>query len=214
MALLASDGWEEADGGGFGHRQHQAFPGLSLAAPFVSWSCLAGEWLHPLPSYLNVNRKIPSTLWNVKWIKLWVAKWHSQILAPKSSLSLTQQASPSRLWLGQVFILPRVTVVTQDNAPAGASSWSQAYGPLPYEQLPSAQNILWPLPPLSRDCHPSRTQMMSLHLPEATLPQPSQLTVIITEHTHRSYASSLKFTKRWNPVFHSSFGSKMGPESP
>lgn len=136
MAWLVSDGWEEAEWGGYGHRQHQAFPGLSLEATFVSWSCLEGEWLHPLPSYLNVNRKIASTLWNVKWIKLWVAKWHSQTLAPKSSLSLTQQASLSRAWLSQVFILPRVTVVTQHSVPAGVPSWSLAYGPLPNEQLP------------------------------------------------------------------------------
>lgn len=138
----------------------------------------------------------------------------------QSSLSLTQQASPSRAWLGQVFILPRVAVVTQDNAPAAVP---QHMGPCPMSSCPAsalcssrppAQIILWPLFPLSGDCHPTRTQMMSLHLLEATLPQPSQLRVIITEHTHGVCASSLKFTKCWNSVFHSSFGSKMGPESP
>lgn len=42
---MASDSKE----GEFGHWQDQAFPGLSVAAPFVSRSCLDSECLYPLP---------------------------------------------------------------------------------------------------------------------------------------------------------------------
>lgn len=91
---------------------------------------------------------------------------------------------------------------------SGALSWSPAYGPLPNEQLPSlsplssrppAQNILWPAHYLGPTI---------LQAPAGVLSPPfghpasaSQLTVIITEHTHGVHASSLKFTKYWNTRF-------------
>lgn len=147
------------------HWQHHLCPGLVLTVSVFTL----------YPSSLKVNRKNLATLWNVQWIKLWMAKWHSETLAFKNSLSLTQHASPCRACLCQMFVLPRVALVTKDNEPSGVLSWSPAYGPLPSEQLPCpcplssrppAQNILWPAHYLGPPSF--KPQLMCLPLPEAT----------------------------------------------
>lgn len=171
------------------HGQHHLGPGLvfTLFPEFIYY-----KWEDSKHSMKCKTNQILSGQ-----VVLWDASSQEQPVSDTASVpqqglagpnACTPQSNPGYIrqcafWYA--FLVPSIWALAQ---------WTAAL-PLPFcsSRYP-AQNVFWSLPLLSGACHPSRPRM-SLHFPEASLPQPPQITVIITGHSHGAPASSLKFTK-------------------